>query len=296
VGIVILADQPWSVARRRWEAAEAYGFAHAWTYDHIGWRSLVDGPWFDAVPTLSAAALCTSRITLGTMVASPNFRHPVHFAREVTALDDLAGGRLVLGIGAGGMGFDQAVLGLPELSLGQRARRFEEFVELLDLVLRAPGAVTYRGRHYEAVDARGLPGCVTKPRTPFVIAANGPRAAAVATRYGQGWVTGGGPADDVAGWWRIVADNQRRFDEALDKAGHEPSHVDRYLVLDASGPLYSLSSVTAFTDQLGRAAELGFTDVVTHWPRAEGWFAGDEAVLEAVAAEVLPAYRRPPVE
>ena len=52
----------------------------------------------------------------------------------------------------------------------------------------------------------------------------------------------------------------------------------------------------AFTDAVGRAAELGFTDVITHWPRAEGWFAGDEAVLEAVAAEVLPAYRRPPVE
>jgi alkanesulfonate monooxygenase SsuD/methylene tetrahydromethanopterin reductase-like flavin-dependent oxidoreductase (luciferase family) len=296
VGIVILADQPWSVARRRWEAAEAYGFAHAWAYDHIGWRSLVDGPWFDAVPTLAAAALATSRIRLGTMVASPNFRHPVHFAREVTALDDLSGGRLVLGIGAGGMGFDQAVLGQQALTGAQRTRRFEEFVEVLDLVLRAPGAVSYRGRHYEAVEARGLPGCVTKPRTPFVIAANGARAAAVAARYGQGWVTSGGPADDLAHWWRLVADNQHRLDDALAKADREPSHVDRYLVLDASTPVYSLSSVDAFTDAVGRAAELGFTDVVTHWPREEGWFAGDEAVLETVAAEVLPAYRRPPVE
>ena len=216
VGIVILADQPWSVARRRWQAAEAYGFDHAWTYDHIGWRSLVDGPWFDAVPTLAAAALATTkRIRLGTMVASPNFRHPVHFAREVTALDDLAGGRLVLGIGAGGTGFDQAVLGRPALTAGQRTDRFEEFVELLDRVLRAPGPVSYQGRHYTAVEARGLPGCVTKPRIPFVVAANGPRAAAVAARYGQGWVTSGGPADGEKAWWRLVADARQGLDEAL---------------------------------------------------------------------------------
>src|SRR6185312_13272512 len=116
VGIIILPDQRWSEASRRWRLAEEYGFDSAWTYDHLGWRDLVDGPWFDAVPVLTAAALATSRIRLGTMVASPNFRHPVHFAREVIALDDIAGGRLTLGLGAGGLGFDAAVLGRPDLS------------------------------------------------------------------------------------------------------------------------------------------------------------------------------------
>jgi alkanesulfonate monooxygenase SsuD/methylene tetrahydromethanopterin reductase-like flavin-dependent oxidoreductase (luciferase family) len=291
VGIVILADIGWSGARKRWQAAEDYGFDHAWTYDHIGWRSLVDGPWFDAVPTLAAAALATSRIRLGTMVASPNFRHPVHFAREVTALDDLSGGRLVLGIGAGGTGFDQTVLGGEPVTGARRTRRFEEFVELLDLVLRSPEPVTWRGRHYCAVEARGLPGCVTRPRTPFVVAATGPRAAALAARFGQGWVTSGAPADDMDTWWRLVGEGARRLDDALAQADRNPSTVDRYVVLDASMPIYSLSSLGAFTDALGRAGELGFTDVITHWPRAEGWFAGDEAVLEAVATEVLSAYR-----
>ena len=140
VGIVILADQPWSVARRRWQAAEEYGFDHAWTYDHLGWRTWSTARGSTRCRRSTAAALVTSRIRLGTMVASPNFRHPVHFAREVTALDDLAGGRLVLGLGRrrhrvrpGGArraGADRAP---------QRARRFAEFVELLDLVLRAPG-------------------------------------------------------------------------------------------------------------------------------------------------------------
>src|ERR1700729_2070292 len=100
IGIIILPDLRWREASRRWCRAEEYGFAHAWTYDHLGWRDLVDGPWFDAVPTLTAAAMVTSRIQLGTMVASPNFRHPVSFARQLTALDDVSQGRLVLRVGA----------------------------------------------------------------------------------------------------------------------------------------------------------------------------------------------------
>ena len=137
IGIVILPDQRWSVAGRRWQRAEEYGFDHAWTYDHLGWRDLVDGPWFDAVTTLTAAAMATRRIRLGTFVASPNFRHPVHFAREITALDDISQGRLLLGLGAGGIGFDSAVLGAAELTPRERVDRFAEFLELLDTLLRA---------------------------------------------------------------------------------------------------------------------------------------------------------------
>jgi alkanesulfonate monooxygenase SsuD/methylene tetrahydromethanopterin reductase-like flavin-dependent oxidoreductase (luciferase family) len=84
-GIVILADQRWEESARRWRLAEEYGFDHAWAYDHLGWRDPVDGPWLDAVPTLTAAATVTSRIALGIFVASPNFRHPVSFARQLRA-------------------------------------------------------------------------------------------------------------------------------------------------------------------------------------------------------------------
>ena len=183
VGIVILPDQRWAEASRRWRRAEEYGFDSAWTYDHIGWRDLVDGPWFDAVPVLTAAALVTSRIRLGTLVASPNVRHPVSFARTVTALDDIAGGRLTLGVGAGGAGYDAAVLGAPALSDRQRADRFAEFVALLDELLRI-GRVDFAGEYYRAVDARSTPGCVQQPRAPFVVAANGPRSMRLAARFG----------------------------------------------------------------------------------------------------------------
>ena len=133
VGVVILPEYRWLLAEPKWRAAETYGFAHAWTYDHIGWRSLVDGPWFDAVPTLTAAAMVTRRIRLGTLVASPNFRHPVPFARSLLALDDMSGGRFTLGLGAGAAGgYDNTVLGGEPLTSGQRVDRFAEFVEQLD--------------------------------------------------------------------------------------------------------------------------------------------------------------------
>src|SRR5262249_35035036 len=79
LGGLILPERRWIEDRDRWRRAEQLGFDHAWTYDHIAWRELRDEPWFAAVPTLSAAALVTSTIRLGTLVASPNFRHPVPF-------------------------------------------------------------------------------------------------------------------------------------------------------------------------------------------------------------------------
>jgi alkanesulfonate monooxygenase SsuD/methylene tetrahydromethanopterin reductase-like flavin-dependent oxidoreductase (luciferase family) len=290
-GIVILQDQRWEQAARRWRLAEEYGFAHAWTYDHLGWRDLVDGPWFDAVPTLTAAATVTSRIGLGTFVASPNFRHPVSFARQLTALDDISGGRFVLGLGAGARppSYDTVVLGAPPLSSRERAERFAEFTELLDLLLRTDH-VTWRGQYYAAVDARNGPGCVQQPRLPFVVAANVKQSIGLAARLGEGWATTGTRRDSPAQWWASVAEVAARFDEALADAGRAPEQVRRYLSLDASGT-YALSSRAYFEEAAGRAGELGFTDVITHWPRPSGWYAGDESVLETVAAEIVAGAR-----
>ncbi|NGM14812.1 LLM class flavin-dependent oxidoreductase [Verrucosispora sioxanthis] len=290
IGIVILPDQRWSVSRHRWRRADEWGFDHAWTYDHLGWRDLVDGPWFDSMTTLTAAATVTKRIRLGTLVASPNFRHPAAFARQVTALDDVSDGRTLLGLGAGGIGFDAAVLGGETLPPRQRVDRFAEFTELLDTILRRDGT-TWRGDWFAAVDARSNPGCVQEPRAPFVVAANGPRSMRIAARFGQGWVTTGPAVDDLDDWWTGVAELTSRLDATLAAQGRDPASLDRYLSLD-SAPVFSLSSAQFFADQVERAAKLGFTDVITHWPRASSWYAGDEAVLVEVATRVLPELRR----
>jgi alkanesulfonate monooxygenase SsuD/methylene tetrahydromethanopterin reductase-like flavin-dependent oxidoreductase (luciferase family) len=286
IGIVILPEYRWPAAARLWRAAEEYGFDHAWTYDHIGWRSLADKPWFDAVATLTAAATVTERIRLGTLVASPNFRHPVSFARCLLALDDISGGRFTLGLGAGGIsGYDNEVTGGAQLTPRQRVDRFGEFVELTDALLTQE-RVDFAGAYYTAVGAHSAPGCVQRPRLPFVVAANGPRAMRLAARYGQGWVTTGARGEDLAGWWRTVAQRVEQFDEALSAQGRDPAQVARHLSVDAA-PVYSLSSLDAFQDALGRATELGFTDIAVHWPRPDGPYAGSESVLEQVA-EVIP--------
>ncbi|HEY0451519.1 LLM class flavin-dependent oxidoreductase [Actinophytocola sp.] len=291
VGIVILPEYRWLLAEPKWRAAETYGFDHAWTYDHIGWRSLVDGPWFDAVPTLTAAAMVTRRIRLGTLVASPNFRHPVPFARSLLTLDDVSSGRMILGVGSGGIaGYDNVVLGGEGLAPKARVDRFAEFVEQLDSLLTNE-RTSISGEFYTSVDARSAPGCRQHPRLPFVVAANGPRSMGLAARFGQGWVTTGRREDTGEGsgdaWWQGVAELAKTFDDKLAAAGRDGAEVRRYLSVDA-GPRYSLSSVAYFREVLGRAAELGFTDLVTHWPRPDGVYAGRLGVLEKVAADVLP--------
>ncbi|MBX0300014.1 LLM class flavin-dependent oxidoreductase [Cryobacterium sp. 1639] len=288
-GIVILPQFEWRQARRRWQAAEDYGFDHAWTYDHLSWRSLASEPWHATTPTLAAAAAVTDRIRLGTFVASPNFRHPVPFAKEIATVDDISGGRFTLGVGSGGTGFDAFVLGQPAYSPRQRHERFAEFVTDLDLLLRheAPGAggVNFSGDWFTAVDARMVGRPAQNPRVPFVIAANGPKGLRIVAEHGAGWVTTG--ADGAVGeeWWTAVARLVRRLDDTLVAAGRDPGTVDRHLSLDSGGS-YSLQSVAAFDDAVGRAAELGFTDVISHWPRPDGIYAGAESVLDEVAARL----------
>ena len=76
-GITILPEYRWTRGRAAVAAGEELGFDHAWTYDHLTWGGLQDSPWFGTTPTLTAAALVTSTIRLGTFVTSPNFRHPL---------------------------------------------------------------------------------------------------------------------------------------------------------------------------------------------------------------------------
>ncbi|WP_328605715.1 LLM class flavin-dependent oxidoreductase [Amycolatopsis sp. NBC_00345] len=287
-GIVILPEDRWWAAEPKWRAAEEYGFDHAWTYDHLGWRSLVDGPWFSAVPTLTAAAMVTSRIRLGTFVASPVARHPVPFARELITLDDVSDGRFVLGVGAGvdSTNYDAQVLDAPDLTPRQRADRFTEFVESLDGLLMTD-RFDFEGEYYTAKAARNLPGTVQRPRLPFVVAANGPRTMTLAARFGAGWATTGRGGTTLDEWWQGIAELCRVFDERLDAAGRERASIHRYLSLDAA-PVFSLSSLDAFRDAVDRAAALGFTDVIVHWPRSSGPYEGRESVLEKVVEDVLP--------
>lgn len=288
LGVCILPDARWAEARERWVAAEAMGFAHAWTYDHLTWRSLRDDPWFAMVPTLAAAAGVTERIRLGPLVASANFRHPVPFAKELVALDDLSQGRLTVGLGAGGTGWDATALGQEPWSPAERAERFEELVVLLDLLLREP-AVSWEGRHHVAVEARSAPGCVQRPRPPFAIAATGPRGLRLAARHAATWVSVGPRGGEVltpeAGA-ALVREQVARLDEACVAEGRDPASIDR-LVLAGLLLRVDLSSPDALVEAVGRYAEAGATDLVLHWPRPTEPYRADRAAFEAAVLPLL---------
>lgn len=291
---VVLPHRRWhDGARAAWCRAEELGFHAAYTYDHLSWRSFRERPWFGAVPTLTAAAAATTRIRLGTLVTSPNFRHPVTLAKDLITLDDVSGGRITLGIGAGGTGFDAEALGQEPWSARERADRFAEFLELLDRLLTEP-AVSHAGRFYSAHEARNIPGCVQRPRLPFAVAATGPRGLALAAGYGEAWVSTGDPklfeSGTPAQSDAALADQISRLGQACEAAGRDPRSVRRILLVgftpEASGPLQSLD---AFVDFAGRHRDLGFDELVVHWPVPDSEFAVDQDVFEQIATEA-PAH------
>jgi len=288
---VILPEHRWATARELWQRAESLGFDHAWTYDHLAWRSLRDSAWFGAIPTLTAAATVTKRMRIGPLVASPNFRHPVPFAKEVCSLDDVSGGRLTLGLGAGGAGFDATVLGGPAWSPRERAERFAEFVALTDRLLREP-ETSFAGRYYSASEARTYPGCMQRPRVPMAIAATGARSMDLAARYADTWVTTGAPWSDTPLDARdgaaVIARQVEQLDDACRRADRAPSTLAR-LVLTGISLAPGLASAAAFADTLGHYAEVGVTDVVVHWPRPDDPFAGDVAAFERAVARATGA-------
>lgn len=289
---VILPHRRWAEGgREAWTRAEELGFHTGYTYDHLSWRSFRDGPWFGAIPTLTAAAEATDGMRLGTLVTSPNFRHPVTLAKELISLDDISGGRITLSIGAGGTGFDATALGQEPWTPRERADRFAEFVPLLDRLL-TEDSVSHEGVFYSAHEARDIPGCVQRPRLPFAVAATGPRGLALAARYGQAWVTTGDPTLYEHGTPEQSVQALRGQTDKLAAAcaalGRDVAEVDKILLTgftpDRGRPLESLD---AFVDFAGRHQELGFTEIAIHWPVPDSDFAADEKVFEQIALEAV---------
>jgi alkanesulfonate monooxygenase SsuD/methylene tetrahydromethanopterin reductase-like flavin-dependent oxidoreductase (luciferase family) len=285
VGVLMLPTDPWPQTVARARQLEELGYASLWTYDHLSWRRYRNRPWFAAVPWLTGLAAATSTVRLGTMVASPNFRHPVTLAKDAMTLDHVSGGRITLGVGAGGPGFDATVLGSAPLRAGQRADRLAEFVEVLDALLRQP-ETSHRGRYYTVDGAMMLPGCVQRPRLPLAVAASGPRTLALAARYADAWITVAGPAENPA---LPVHRQVEQLARECASIGRNPDSIQRILLIgDPGDDARPLASVAAFTEFAGRYTELGFGEIVFHDPRPDDpvW-TDDPRIVEAIAAELF---------
>lgn len=290
VGVLILPATRWVQAADQWRLVEELGFSHAWTFDHLTWRDLADRTWFSALPTLTAAAAVTTRISLGTVVSTPNFRHPVALAKEAMTLDDISQGRFILGLGSGvGGGGDATVLNRNPLSPGQRAQRFEEFVELTDRLLSHP-VCDYAGDYYHADHIHMRPGCLRSPRLPLAVAGTGVRGMRLAVEHGDIWVTNGtadrsGATPPVA-TPATVAAQVERLEAICMAAGRDPGSLHRMLVLaNRNDPL---ESAAAFAETAERYARAGITDIVVPFPRDEPPFTADIRILHRIAADVLP--------
>ncbi len=293
IGVLLLPTDPWSETVARALRLEGLGYDHLWTYDHLSWRRYRDLPWHATIPWLAGLATATTTVRLGTMVTSPNFRHPVTLAKDAMTLDHISDGRLTLGVGAGGLGFDATVLGGDLLSLPDRRRRLSEFVALLDELLREP-TTSFHGAYYTAEEARMLPGCVQRPRLPLALAAGDPSTLALVARYADAWITYGDSSHrdlTAKGTESAVKRQADLLTEQCADLGRDPGSIAR-IYLSGNTDERPLASLAAFTDLVGRYDALGFTDIVFHHPRADDPVWNDpEEIVEAIASEVLPAVR-----
>ena len=293
VGVLMLPTDPWPETVARARHIEALGYDHLWTYDHLSWRRYRGRTWFAAMPWLTGIAGVTNRIRLGPMVASPNLRNPVSLAQETITLDHVSNGRLMLGVGAGGIGFDATVFGHDALSRPELIARFEEFVSVLTRLFDEP-IVSHDGAHYTVDEACVRPAALQIPRVPIAIAAGGPKALALVARFGDAWITLGDATNRERSAADTLADvrtQTRQLEDACAAIGRDPAAIQRVFMIGV-GEERPLASVAAFDDFVGRYADVGFTDVVFHHPRADDPVWDEpESIVDDIATDVLPRWR-----
>ncbi|OZD03364.1 LLM class flavin-dependent oxidoreductase [Rhodococcus sp. 06-235-1A] len=289
-GVIVLPEHSWTAAREQWTRVEELGFHHAWTYDHLVWRWFKEKTWHATIPTLTAAAMATKTLHLGTLVASPSVRHPVALVKDMLTLNDISGGRIVCGIGSGARGgADDVILGKTELSNTESLNRFREFVELTSLLLHQP-VTTYSGDYFSTTDAYTYPGVQRDMPVPLAVAATGPKSIREAAKHADIWVTTGwGGHGDLTQYDAAIPALRRQIDK-LDEGclaeGRDPTKVRRMLVTGAriGGEVESLES---YRDACGQLSEIGFTDIVSHWPRADHPYQAKMSVFEKISTEIL---------
>ncbi|MCW2886563.1 MAG: Luciferase-like monooxygenase [Streptosporangiaceae bacterium] len=170
------------------KTTEESGFDAFYRSDHylkIGGGSGLPGP-SDAWITLAGLARETSRIRLGTLVTAATFRLPGPLAISVATVDQMSGGRVELGLGAGWFEAEHTAYGIPFPGVGERFERLEEQLEIITGLWRTPIGETYSftGRHYRLSDSPGLPKPVQRPHPPIVVGGTGPkRTPRLAARY-----------------------------------------------------------------------------------------------------------------
>lgn len=296
----ILAPQvvPYAVQLDRWRELEAYGFDSLWLADHFVNPYLPSGRWFEAYALLAAAAAQTSRIRLGALVTSITFRYPALLAKEALTIDHISDGRLELGLGAGGAPNDFEMTGLQGWEPPERARRFGEFVLMVDTLLRQePGAgASFEGQYYQATDAIMAPGPIQQPRPPLTLAAAGPVTMKFTALHADSWnqmpsqMGQDQLPSTAAECVETVRSRNARMDDFCAAVGRAPDSLRRSILAGGGVTPDALwSSPEAFRDFVGRYQEAGVNEFIFYYPsrveQADGHY-------ERIAREVIPALKQ----
>jgi probable F420-dependent oxidoreductase len=209
---------PWPAIRSFARAVEARGLDSVWMFDHFFYRpdtGPIEGQ-HEAWTIVSAVAAATERVEIGTLVLCSSFRSPTLVAKMAATADDVSGGRLILGLGAGWHDAEYDAFGFPR---DRRVDRFEETLEIVGPLLRGE-TVTFDGRYDRARDAVLLP--APTRRIPILVAAFGPRMLRLTARHADAWNTAwfGAPDDRLA-------ERLRALDAALETEGRDPATLAR---------------------------------------------------------------------
>jgi len=202
-------------------AAEAAGFDSIWVPDELLYR-FDDAPavgWWECWTMLSAVAASTARVELGTFVSCTNYRNPALLAKMAATVDEISGGRLILGLGAGWNEVEFDAFGFP---FDHRVARFEEAFTIVRTLLRE-GAIDFAGTYYQARD------CELRPRPrpggpPLMIGSTGERMLRITVPYVDSWnawydATGNRPEE--------VRPLRETVDAACRAAGRDPATLER---------------------------------------------------------------------
>jgi alkanesulfonate monooxygenase SsuD/methylene tetrahydromethanopterin reductase-like flavin-dependent oxidoreductase (luciferase family) len=224
----------WPQLREMARTAEAIGLDSIWVGDHLLYRGdgrPARGPW-EAWTTLAAIAAATERVELGPLVAATSFRNPAMLAKEAATVDEISGGRLILGLGAGWNEPEYRAYGFP---FDHRVSRFEEAFTIIRSLL-ADGRCDFHGTYYDLDDCELVP---RGPRhahgegPPLVVGSTGERMLAITLPHVQGWNAWFDAFDNSVDGYRPV---REAVDASCRSAGRDPAEVERTLALFVGFP------------------------------------------------------------
>ncbi|HSL34271.1 MAG TPA: LLM class flavin-dependent oxidoreductase [Candidatus Limnocylindrales bacterium] len=212
-------------------AIEDLGYDSVWVGEHLLYRwpeRASRGPW-EAWAMLAAIAAVTSRIELGPLVACTAFHNPAVLAKRADTMDEISGGRLILGLGAGWNETEFRAFGIP---FDHRIARFEEAFTIIRSLLR-DGAVDFEGRYYQARDCELLPRGPRPGGPPLMIGSIGERMLRITTPYVDSWNawyadTGNSPGG--------VAALRAKVDAACADVGRPPAEIERTVAVHVRLP------------------------------------------------------------